>query len=61
MSCKKHFDAWLESLEEGWWDDAADAGEFLGSLEQAFNAGYAARGCHGLQPPDHPGIRPGRS
>lgn len=36
----EYFTAWLDSLDEGWWDDAADAGTFEFSLAQAFLAGY---------------------
>ena len=37
------FEAWVESLSEGWWDDAGDAGGILGSLQEAFEAGYEKR------------------
>jgi hypothetical protein len=33
------FEAWLKGLDEGWWDDAADVGGILGSLQDAFEAG----------------------
>ena len=34
------FGEWVGSLDEGWWDDAADAYSFESSLAEAFNAGY---------------------
>ena len=34
------FEAWLDTLDEGWWDDAGDAGGILDSLQEAFTAGY---------------------
>lgn len=37
------FDSWLDSLSEGWWDDAADGGEILDTLQDAFKAGWDAR------------------
>lgn len=40
---EKRFARWLRGLDEGWWDDAADGGQFLGSLQEAFEAGWAAR------------------
>lgn len=36
----EYFCEWLDSLGEGWWDDAADACGFLDSLTEAFTAGY---------------------
>jgi hypothetical protein len=39
MSENPAFEAWLKGLSEGWWDDAADAGGILGSLQDAFEAG----------------------
>jgi hypothetical protein len=38
------FGTWVDSLDEGWWDDAADAGGILDSLQEAFEAGWKARG-----------------
>lgn len=34
------FEEWVDSLPEGWWDDAGDAGGILDSLQEAFYAGY---------------------
>ena len=39
---KEAFDAWLAGLSEGWWDDAFDAHGILDSLQEAFEAGWAA-------------------
>lgn len=39
---EKRFARWLRSLDEDWWDDAADGGEFLCSLQEAFTAGWKA-------------------
>ena len=41
----EYFEEWLDSLDEGWWDDAADACGILSSLADAYAAGFAkARG-----------------
>jgi len=36
------FEAWIDSLSMAWWDDATDACGFLESLQEAFEAGWAA-------------------
>ncbi len=36
------FPYWLDSQNEGWWDDVADACQFESSLREAFKAGYDA-------------------
>lgn len=34
------FNSWYASLDEGWFDDGADACSFESSLVEAFEAGY---------------------